>query len=124
MIEYRDRKAFLESVKMVFNNFTNNINHGQNASNPIKIIDYVKNIICQLMLQIDARMKKKSTAPNYMISSESESDSQNQNSTQIQLFMSIIDEFLGTDGKKTAWHNAFVQAKGNKGFTCSFDHYN
>ena len=76
------------------------------------------------MLQIDARMKKKSTAPNYMISSESESDSQNQNSTQIQLFMSIIDEFLGTDGKKTAWHNAFVQAKGNKGFTCSFDHYN
>lgn len=69
-------------------------------------------MVIQLMRRADANLKKKTPSPGYMLdSSESESES-GSNSSQIEMYESIVDEYLGTTEKKSAWHRLFVLVKG------------
>ena len=44
-------------------------------------------------------------------SSESESES-GSNSSQIKMYESIVDEYIGRGEKKSAWHRLFILVKG------------
>ena len=69
-------------------------------------------MVIQLMRRADANLKKKSPRPGYMLdSSESESES-GSNSSQIKMYESIVDEYIGQGEKKSAWHRLFILVKG------------
>ena len=106
-----DRRAYLMTVKNVLTNFTNNINHGRNNSEPVKLLDYVRNKAINLMIVADNNLKKKIEVPTYMLPS-SESESEAPNSNQIEIFNKIIDEYLGLNGKQSSWYKALEKAEG------------
>ena len=109
--EYQERRAYLKSVKMILSNFTENMNFGRDEADPVKLLDFVKNNVLDLMIQADNRLKK-NHEPNYMIlSSDTESDSGRYNSNRIETFKMIIDEYLGIGEKKSSWHKALIQAR-------------
>ena len=112
-VEVQDRRDFLATVKKVLVNFTNNINHGRNDSEPIKLLDYVRNKVVNLMLIADANLKKSADTRNRLLlySSESESES-GSNASKVDTFNKCVDEYLGIDEKRSSWHKALLQAKG------------
>lgn len=61
------------------------MNFGSPNSNPVRLLDYTKNMVCNIMLQADESLRKMQK-PKYMMDS-SESESENgSNSNRIEMF--------------------------------------
>ena len=61
------------------------------------------------MLQADDSLRKMQK-PKYMMDS-SESESENgSNSNRIEMFKSVIEEYIGDGEKASSWHKSLVQA--------------
>ena len=85
------------------------MNFGLPNSNPVALLDYTKNMVCNIMLQADDSLRKMQK-PKYMMDS-SESESENgSNSNRIEMFKSVIEEYIGDGEKTSSWHKSLVQA--------------
>ena len=108
-IELIDRKSYLQTIKKILSNFANNMNNQIPRAKPIRLIDYVKNAVADLMLRADNEMKK--VSPSYMMySSESESETA-ANLNRIEVYKEVIDDYIGIGAKTSSWHRAFIQAR-------------
>ena len=86
------------------------MNFGSPNSNPVRLLDYTKNMVCNIMLQADESLRKMQK-PKYMMDS-SESESENgSNSNRIEMFKSVIEEYIGGGEKASSWHKSLVQAR-------------
>ena len=68
------------------------------------------------MVRADANLKKTAKVPGYMWDSSDSELETGSNSSKLQIFRSVIDEYLGTGAKKSAWHRIILQGKGDKCF--------
>lgn len=108
-IELIDRKSYLQTIKQILSNFAENMNNQIPRAEPIRLIDYVKNIVADLMIRADNQMKK--VSPSYMMySSESENESAS-NLNRIDVYKEVIEDYIGSRPKTSSWHRAFIQAR-------------
>ena len=110
-IELIDRKSYIQTVKQILTNFTENMNHCRPKSEPIKLLDYVKNVVLDLMIRADDNMKKTHAVAYMTYSSDTDTDSGVSNQTRIDIYKQVIEDYLGTGVKKTSWHKQFVKAR-------------
>ena len=108
-LQYKERRAYMLTVKQIFQDFTENMNISRPGAAPIKLLDYVINNVVDLMIKADAKLKK-THEPNYMIIS-SESESETSNANWISSYKATIEEYLGIGPKQSSWHKALVQAR-------------
>ena len=116
-----DRRSLLCTVKEIFTKWSGNMNYfAEKEAEKISLLDHVKRLILKRMLSLDNYLaenekEERKKTQSIICSSESETDSRGnrQNAEKLAVFQSVIDDYVGENGKSGGFHKSMIRATEN-----------